>query len=52
MQKFKTISFLAILIAILAMTSCTTHRKKKCDTCPKWSAAPANPETQSATFRG
>lgn len=37
MKTIKKISTLLIFIAILFSSSaCTVNKKKKCDTCPKW----------------
>lgn len=37
MKAFKKISTLLVFITILFSTSaCTVNKKKKCDTCPKW----------------
>jgi len=36
MKKAKLLGILCLLASGLAFSSCAANKKKKCDTCPKW----------------
>lgn len=38
MKKSQLIKLVLLAISIIAISSCVSKKKKKCDTCPTWGA--------------
>jgi len=38
MKKVKSLGLLCLLAMGLTLSSCAANKKKKCDTCPKWTS--------------